>query len=86
MQPSVFHKKLGLRFKRRFFQYFVQAIKNPSWLFMFVLGRISFIRRLALFISKRPLIKEYQKCHSYFEGVSVDLVTKALKKDRKSVV
>lgn len=73
-----FYKNLSLKLQRRFIQYFTQVIKKPSWLLMFVIGRITFIRQFMLGLSKRPSIKSYEDQPSLFKQLDVNHVVKIL--------
>ena len=69
-----------LKFRRRLFQYFIQALKHPDWFLIFVFGRIQIVRSFVTSISKQPLV-EISKKITYFEKLNVDNVVEVLRKD-----
>lgn len=73
-------QKFWLKFRRRLFQYSIQAIKHPDWFLMFVFGRIQMVRSYVLLTSKQPLVEIFERS-TYFEELNVDNVVEMLRKD-----
>jgi len=70
-----------LKFKRKFFQYFTQAFKNPRWFLMFCLTRIHFLRNLVIFVSRQPVHQISTDGGSLFEELNVEESVKTLRND-----
>lgn len=69
------------KFKRRAFQYSINALKNPKWFLMFCATRIQILRSWGIYFSKRPWYQISGDTNSIFKGVNADLVVQELRNE-----
>lgn len=74
-----YYQRLWLKFKRRTFQYSLNAVKNPKWIVMFSLARIQFFRSWGIYFSKRSWYQIDESKNTIFQDVDVNLAVKQLK-------
>ncbi|MEL6222515.1 MAG: hypothetical protein AAFR31_07730 [Cyanobacteria bacterium J06627_8] len=70
------------RFQKRVTRYVGFSFKNPTWLLMFVFGRILLIRKLVAFLLRDPqVVQTYHGQSSHFNSVNTGEIVHAMRKD-----
>jgi len=69
------------KFKRRVFQYSLNALRNPKWLLMFCVARVQVFRSWGINLSKSSYNQSEGNIKSIFQKVNVDLAVEELRSD-----
>jgi hypothetical protein len=73
---------VALRFQKRLSRYVGFALNNPTWLLMFIFGRMLFIRRMVVLLMRDPkAVQPYQGGKTQFSAVNTNAVVNTMRED-----